>query len=126
MLSYNLELEPLGPCSSEPLKQSKSSRSQMFSEIGSLKNFAIFAGKHLCWGLQTCNFFKKTPTKVSPVYIIKFFRTGFFIKHLQWMLLTVLPQYSKVSFGVSSLMTCLHIKPSSLGQRMGNFTTSPD
>ena len=126
MPSYNLDLEPLGPCSSEPLKQSKSSRSQMFSEIGSLKNFAIFAGKHLCWGLQTCNFFKKTPTKVFPVYIIKFFRTGFFIKHLQWMLLTVLPQYSKVSFGVSSLMMCLHIRPSSLGQQMGNFAASPN
>ena len=27
----------------------KSSRSQMFFKIGVLKNFAIFAGKHLCW-----------------------------------------------------------------------------
>ena len=34
---------------------------QMFFEIGVLKNFAIFRGKHLCWSvflikLQACNF----------------------------------------------------------------------
>ena len=51
MPSYNFDLEPLSPCNSEPLKQSKSSLSQMFFKIVSLKSFAIFAGKHLCWGL---------------------------------------------------------------------------
>ena len=44
-------LEPLGSSNSGPLKKSKSSRSQMFFEINSIKNFAIFTGKHLCWGL---------------------------------------------------------------------------
>ena len=39
------------PCYSEPLKKSKSSRSQMFFKISSIKNFAIFTGKHLYWGL---------------------------------------------------------------------------
>ena len=33
------------------LKHSKSSCSQMFFKIGSLKNFAIFTEKYLCWGL---------------------------------------------------------------------------
>ena len=37
--AYNLDLEPLGPCNSEPLKKSNSSRSQMFFEISSIKNF---------------------------------------------------------------------------------------
>ena len=35
------------------------SRSRMFSNIGALKKFAIFTGKHLCWPLQT--FFYRTP-----------------------------------------------------------------
>ena len=51
---------------------------KMFFEIGVLKNFAIFRGKHLCWillliKLQAGNF---------PVNIAKFLRTPFFIKHL--------------------------------------------
>ena len=37
-----LDLKPLGLGISEPLKQSRSSRSQMFFKVGSLKNFAIF------------------------------------------------------------------------------------
>ena len=32
--------------------------------------------------------------------IAKFLRTAFFIEHLRWLLLTVLQQYSKVSWGV--------------------------
>ena len=43
----NLDLEPLGLlCNSEPLKHSKGSHSQMFFEINSLKNFAVFTGKY--------------------------------------------------------------------------------
>ena len=44
-----------------------------------------------------------------PADIAKFLRTGFFIEHLQWLLLTVLPQYSRVSWGVSSLISRLHV-----------------
>ena len=56
--------------------RNRSSRSQMFFKIGVLKNFAIFTGKHLCWGLffnrvpfrkglQAFNFIKKeTPTQL--------------------------------------------------------------
>ena len=32
-------------------KTSRTSRSLVFFEIGFLKNFAIFTGKHLCWSL---------------------------------------------------------------------------
>ena len=34
--------------------------------------------------------------------IVKFLRTAFFIENLWWLLLTVLPEYSKVSWGVCS------------------------
>ena len=49
--SYNLDLEPFGRCNSEPLKKSKSSRSQIIFELSSIKNFAIITGTHLFWGL---------------------------------------------------------------------------
>ena len=92
--SCNLDLEPLGPCNSEPLKQSKSSRSQIFFQTSSLKDFTIFTGKHLCWGLVLIKLqtFLETPTQVFPVVIVKFLRTAFFIENIRWLLLTVLPQ----------------------------------
>ena len=74
----------------------------MFFKIISFKNFTIF----LCWGLflnkvatlQAFNFFQKeTPTQVYLVDIAKFLRAASFIKQLRLLLLTVLPQYSKVS-----------------------------
>ena len=51
----------------------------MFFKIGSIKNSAIFTGKHLCWGLfliklQTPT---QTPTEVFPVDIAKFLRIVF-------------------------------------------------
>ena len=45
--SYNLDLEPLGQRNSETMKKSKSSRSHIIFEVSSIKNFAIFTGKHL-------------------------------------------------------------------------------
>ena len=45
---------------------------------------------------QACNFLKETPTQGFPVDIAIFLRTFFIIKHLQWLFLTVLLQYSKV------------------------------
>ena len=60
--------------------------------------------------LRTCNFPKKdTPTQVFHVDITKFLRTAFFKEHLRWLLLAVLPQYSKVSWGVYSLISRLHV-----------------
>ena len=103
--SYILDLEPLGPCNSEPLKKSKSSHSQMFFEISSIKNFAIFTGKHLCWGLgliklhacRPATFLKRdSNTGVSCGYC-ELYKNSFFIENLRWLLLTVLSQYSEVS-----------------------------
>ena len=47
-----------------------------------LKNFAIFTGKHICWGLQTwkCNFLKTTPTQVFPVGVAKSLRNNVFYR----------------------------------------------
>ena len=84
--SYNLNLEPLDPCDSEPLKTVQSSRSQIFFEIGSLKNFAIFTGKHLCWGFflikmqafRPATFLKRdSNTNISCGYC-EIFRSSFF------------------------------------------------
>ena len=82
--SCNLDLEPLGPCNSEPLKQSKSSRSQIFFETSSLKDFTIFTGKHLCWGLvlvklQAFNIFTDSNSGVSCGYC-KIFKNIFFYR----------------------------------------------
>ena len=43
----------------------------MFFKIGSIKNFAIFTGKHLCWGLFLIKL------QVLPVDIAKFLRIAF-------------------------------------------------
>ena len=103
--SHNLGLETFGLCNSESLKKSKSSRSQMFFEISSIKNFAIFTGKHLCWGLgliklhacRPATFLKRdSNTGVSCGYC-EIFKNSFFKENLRWLLLTVLPQYSEVS-----------------------------
>ena len=50
---------------------SKSSRFQMFFQVGVLKTFEIFTGKHLCWSLflircshWTCSIKQKQPMEV--------------------------------------------------------------
>ena len=79
-----LDLEPLGRCNREPLKTSKSSRSQI-------------------------NFFKRdSNTGVSRGYC-ELFKNGFFIENLRWLLLTVLPQYSEVSWVVSYLISRIRV-----------------
>ena len=40
MLPYNLDLEPLGSCNSEPLKQPKSSCSQMFKVVLKISQYS--------------------------------------------------------------------------------------
>ena len=55
---------------------------QIFFEIGALKNFVIFRGKHLCWSV----FNKVTGLQLSCEYS-KLLRIDFFIKHLRWLLL---------------------------------------
>ena len=56
-------------------------------------------------------FTKDTQTQVFPVDIVKFLITGFFIKTLRCLLLKVLPQYSKVSWGNCWIhaFTCVQI-----------------
>ena len=66
----------------------------MFFEIGVLKNFALFTGKHLCWSLffnktagfrpaTACNFIKKRlKHRCVQVNIAKLLR----IEHLRWLL----------------------------------------
>ena len=58
----------------------RSSRPEVFFQQGVLRNFAKFAGKHLCQSLQTCNFIKKET-------LVKVFSRGFFKEHLWWLLL---------------------------------------
>ena len=56
---------------SEPLKKLKTKHFQMFFKIDSIKSFAIFTGKHLCWGLFLIKL------QVLPVDIAKFLRIAF-------------------------------------------------
>ena len=82
----------------------------MVFEIGSLKNFAIFTRKYLCWDLfliklqafRLAIFWKETPTQVFSVEILQSFW-----EQLLWLLLTVLPQYCRVTWGASSLISPL-------------------
>ena len=62
----------------------RSSHSQMFFKIGTLKNFAIFTGKHLTPSLFLI---KLQAFRCFPVNIAKLLRVAFFIVHLQWLLL---------------------------------------
>ena len=69
----------------------------MFFEIGVLKNFATFTGKHALESLlnkvaslKPCNFIKKRlQHRCFPVNIAKFLRTTFFTEHLRRLLLIV-------------------------------------
>ena len=55
---------------------SRSSCSQMFLEIGVLKSFAIFTGKHLCWSLL-----------INLQWILQNFYKHLFTEHLHCLLL---------------------------------------
>ena len=74
-------------------RKDKSSRSQMFFEIGVLKNLRIFTG-HMCWDLfliklqawWPATLFKRD-SNCFPVNFLKFLRTPFFIEHFRRLLL---------------------------------------
>ena len=83
----------------------------MFFKIGTFTNSAIFTGE-ICVGLsliklqvwRSATFLKiDTNPGVSCGYC-KLFKNRFLIQHLRCLLLTVLPMYSKVSWGVCSLI----------------------
>ena len=56
-------------------------------------------------GLQICNILKRDSNTDLSCGYSETFRTAFFIENLRWLLLTVLPQYSKVSWGVCFLIS---------------------
>ena len=58
-------------------KAFRSSRSQMFYEIGVFENFGKFTGKQLCWNhiLKT---FKETPSQVLSSYFCEIFKNTYF------------------------------------------------
>ena len=75
----------------------------MYFRISVLKNFAMFAGKHLCWslffnkytGLKACNFIKKRlQHKFFPVKLAKFLRTPFFTEHVRRLVLEIAHELS--------------------------------
>ena len=66
----------------------RSSHHRCSVKKGVLRNFAKFAGKHLCQSL----FFNKVAGlrlwhRCFPVNFAKFLRTYFFIEHIHWLLL---------------------------------------
>ena len=73
----------------------RSSRLQIFFKIGVLKNFAIFAGKHLCLSLFLIKL-REASAQVFPVNIAKFFRAGFLKEYLRWLLLDMVHKVSNI------------------------------
>ena len=81
----------MGRCNSEPLEKSKSSRSQIIFEISSIKNFAIFTGKHLFWGLfliklqvfRPATFLKRDSNKGVSCGYCEIFQNSFFRENLR-------------------------------------------
>ena len=66
--------------------------------IGSLKNLAIFTGKHLCWSL----FFNKLAG------FLLFLKNSFFIEHLRWLLfLKLILAYSLLERAYSKYLELL-------------------
>ena len=60
----------------------------MFFEIGVLKNFANFAGKHLCWSLFLIKLQAYSKQKQSFAHVLKNF-VNFPEKHLCWSLFLI-------------------------------------
>ena len=94
-----------------PVGKRSNSRSQMFSKTGILKNFAIFAGKNLCWSLFLIKFQDWRPTflfkkrlegRCFSVNIAKFLRAAFLLKtcslylfeiFIWWQIIDILELY---------------------------------
>ena len=80
-LSCNIDLELLGLCNSEPLKQWRSSHSEMFFKIVSLKILQYpqeIPVLESFEGLKTCSLIKKRPQhRCFPVNIAKCLRIAF-------------------------------------------------
>ena len=84
----------LGLGISEPLKQ-----------LGSSLGWNLSLKKLPAWRHATL---LKTDSN-TDVFLWKFLRAACFTEHLRWLLLTVLPQYGKVRWGVCSLIFSLYV-----------------
>ena len=98
------------------LQLTKAAIGRCFSKKGIYKSFQIFTWKHLLIKLQAWNpelYFKKIPTCCFPVNIAKFLRTAFYIKHLRWLLLSLINAKStattSIGFVLVSLLLTLNI-----------------
>ena len=77
----------------------------MIFEKISIKNFAIFTGKHLFWGLflikmqafRPATFFKKRLQYRCFLWVLWNFKNIFLIENLRWLILAMQLQYSEVS-----------------------------
>ena len=58
-------------------------------QLGVLKNFANFTGKHLCWSVFSINKFKEISTLVFSCEIWNIFKNTFFAEHLWWLLIEI-------------------------------------
>ena len=73
--------------------KNRSSRPEVFSKKGVLRNFTKFTGNHQCQSLTSCKpqavtlLKKKLWHRCFPMNFVKFLRTPFFIEHLWWLLL---------------------------------------
>ena len=68
-----------------------------------------YTQENLCWRLFLTFLKKDSNTVISFEYLDMFKNSFFFIEHLWWLLLTVLSQYSEVSWDVCSLILHLHV-----------------
>ena len=91
-----------------------SSRWQMFFNIGVLKNFPIFTGKHPCWSLFLIKLQAFRPAKRDsqhmyfPVSIVKFLRINF-IEHPRWLLLWLLQTQHWITCSKLAISTQLYL-----------------
>ena len=72
----------------------RSSCPDVFCKKGVLKNFANFAGKHLCQSLYF-NKFAGLTHSCFPVNFAKFLRIPFLTEHLRWLLMILIHSYQQ-------------------------------
>ena len=121
--------------------QTRSNRLLMFFEIGVLKNFASFTGKHLCWSLffnkaagcrpaTACNFIKKRlKHRCFHVNFPKLLR----IEHLRWLHPSTHPVvtiWSLIKVGYDTAQhhnnVCSYLNISSIRNKLNNLKLTTD
>ena len=70
------------------MKRYRGSCSLMLLQIGTLKNFAIFTGKRLCWSIFLIKFIKKRLQHgCLSLNLTKVLRAAKVLEHLRWLFL---------------------------------------